>query len=240
MPFEAAKAVAATFCYDIRYALTPIFGIDFLSLCAEPGEDGYKIMIIDRDIIHQCTETANTFRALSRGASQMRSPQTPSSNSLSRWPSKSLRPKKAKTKDIESRYGTDMDTSDKYIDSPQTPLTSGWTALNTPRPTDRRQYDPPSPRIDLAQRVLKDKKICKNLSSEESQNEKRLMNDDGDYDQSTSSAQSANLPKPPKRRKKSTARSEKTRAAYMLLQLHMADARLGDEAHITKHRRASS
>ncbi|KAF2092183.1 DNA-binding domain of Mlu1-box binding protein MBP1 [Saccharata proteae CBS 121410] len=37
MPFEAAKAVAATFCHPIRHALTPIFGPDFLPIRSDPA-----------------------------------------------------------------------------------------------------------------------------------------------------------------------------------------------------------
>lgn len=65
MPFEAAKAVAATFCWKIRYALTPLFGLDFPSLCV-PLEDRARFgrMIIDPAIVQQATEKANTYRML--------------------------------------------------------------------------------------------------------------------------------------------------------------------------------
>jgi hypothetical protein len=36
MPYEAAKAVAATFAWPIRYMLTPIFGPGFPDMCIEP------------------------------------------------------------------------------------------------------------------------------------------------------------------------------------------------------------
>lgn len=228
MPFEAAKAVAATFCHEIRYALTPIFGIDFLSLCTKPSEDTYKIMVIDRDIISECTETANRFRALSSSTLQARSPQTPSSNSLPRWSAKSSQRKLVKIDDAESRYGTDIDDSDMYLGSPQTPLTMEWTAMNTRRPARSRQYLPSSSWEHSAQSVMKGKKYHSSLDSERDQVEKRIMTEDEDYHREGSSTQSASSPKPQKRRKGSKARSKEARAAYTLLQLHMADARLGE------------
>ena len=77
MPFEAAKAVAATFCYRIRNALVPLFGPEFVSQCLHPTADGYGSMIISPKIVQQCTETAHRHRqealretSLSRTSSQ--------------------------------------------------------------------------------------------------------------------------------------------------------------------------
>ncbi|KAJ5505257.1 hypothetical protein N7453_004214 [Penicillium expansum] len=36
MPYEAARAMAATFCWRIRYALTPLFGTEFPAMCIPP------------------------------------------------------------------------------------------------------------------------------------------------------------------------------------------------------------
>ena len=65
MPYDAAKALAATFCYKIRYALTPLFGTDFPDMCAHPDErKRHGIMIIDPEITRRATETANYYRSL--------------------------------------------------------------------------------------------------------------------------------------------------------------------------------
>ncbi|OKL61494.1 hypothetical protein UA08_03334 [Talaromyces atroroseus] len=64
MPFETAKAVAATFCWKIRYALTPLFGTDFPSLCIPPQSRQFGKMTIDPDIIRQATELSNRYRQL--------------------------------------------------------------------------------------------------------------------------------------------------------------------------------
>jgi hypothetical protein len=38
IPYLAAKHIAATFCYRIRHALTPVFGLDFIDLCVPPSD----------------------------------------------------------------------------------------------------------------------------------------------------------------------------------------------------------
>lgn len=66
IPFEAAKAVAATFCWRIRYALTPIFGLDFPSKCIHPQDRTRRFgqMLIDPAIVKTATETATFYRHL--------------------------------------------------------------------------------------------------------------------------------------------------------------------------------
>lgn len=64
IPFEAAKAVAATFCWNIRYALTPVFGKDFPATCLHPDSEGYGSMHIDPDITKRCAEQARMYREL--------------------------------------------------------------------------------------------------------------------------------------------------------------------------------
>lgn len=51
MPYSCAKAVCATFCYQIAGALIPLFGPSFPSDCIREGMPGYKHMVIDPDII---------------------------------------------------------------------------------------------------------------------------------------------------------------------------------------------
>ncbi|RAO66443.1 uncharacterized protein BHQ10_002455 [Talaromyces amestolkiae] len=61
MPFETAKAVAATFCYNIRFALTPLFGTDFPSQCIQPHERAFGKMTIDAKIIKRATELSRRY-----------------------------------------------------------------------------------------------------------------------------------------------------------------------------------
>lgn len=62
MPYEAAKAVSATFCWSIRYALTPLFGKDFPSMCIPPGNPQFGKMVVDPEIVRRSTETAYQYR----------------------------------------------------------------------------------------------------------------------------------------------------------------------------------
>ncbi|KAI5797658.1 hypothetical protein EDC01DRAFT_629043 [Geopyxis carbonaria] len=54
LPYEAAKALAAKFCYNIRYALTILFGEDFPDLCLPETHEEYGKFEIDPAIIVEC------------------------------------------------------------------------------------------------------------------------------------------------------------------------------------------
>lgn len=41
LPFDVAKTLASKACYHIRYALIPIFGLDFPEMCLKPYEPGF-------------------------------------------------------------------------------------------------------------------------------------------------------------------------------------------------------
>ena len=245
MPFDAAKAVAATFCYNIRYALTPVFGLDFLSLCVKPGTEGFGHMVIDRSIVRKCTEEAKEYRTMSREGSRAGSPRTPASSTHSRWSAKSLRLKPKKTIDIESGYGTDTDRSDKYLHSPQS--TFQWTALNTPRSVSSQQYTLPSPRELLTDAAVPGgcdapPNSPESSSSEDNYPTKPALEDvDDSYHERSLSPRSSEEPLPAKRPRKVVASTKETRAAYLLMQLHIADRTLKDGGgHGSKRRRASS
>ncbi|KAI1779718.1 hypothetical protein F4818DRAFT_453716 [Hypoxylon cercidicola] len=62
MPFQCAKAVCATFCHNIAGALIPIFGPDFPSLCTPSEAPEYSRMVINPEIVRQCTREAEHFR----------------------------------------------------------------------------------------------------------------------------------------------------------------------------------
>ncbi|KAF2749878.1 hypothetical protein M011DRAFT_511923 [Sporormia fimetaria CBS 119925] len=62
MPYPAAKAVAATFCYKIRHALTPLFGNDFPSLCLPPADPKFEKFVIDPAIVQHCTEETQRWK----------------------------------------------------------------------------------------------------------------------------------------------------------------------------------
>ena len=133
VPFEAAKAVASRFCYDIRYVLVPVFGPDFLSMCATPDQEAWMNLSIGRSVIQHCTEAATAYQAQSRESSMAISPRTTSACTTSIWPAKpTLRPKSHTIMDFESGYATDSERS-VYPDSP---ISSEWTPVNSPRQKD--------------------------------------------------------------------------------------------------------
>jgi len=64
MPYQCAKAVCATFCYNISGALIPIFGPDFPALCTPAEAPEYSRMVIDPAIIMRSTRDAEYYRRL--------------------------------------------------------------------------------------------------------------------------------------------------------------------------------
>ncbi|OQE17828.1 hypothetical protein PENFLA_c023G05233 [Penicillium flavigenum] len=65
MPYEAAKAMAATFCWRIRYALTPLFGTEFPAMCIPPTDrKTHGRMVIPPEIVQRATNLSNYYRSL--------------------------------------------------------------------------------------------------------------------------------------------------------------------------------
>jgi hypothetical protein len=144
MPYEAAKAVAATFCWKMRHALTPVFGLDFPDLCLAPDDPHYGDMMIDHDITKRCTDEAAAYRLieLERRNTDARAspgsgsfppgPLTPSTPTHPR-PYKELRPKALKLD--TSGYTTEGSSRDeKYqlASEKNGHYRNVWTPANTP------------------------------------------------------------------------------------------------------------
>lgn len=236
--------MAATFCYNIRYALTPVFGVDFLSICIEPDDPEFGRMIISRDVVRRCTEEASGFRALSREGSLASSPRTlpSSSKGYRKVRPKQFRPRPVKSLASESGYGTDTDRSDEYMWSPSVSSGSGFTALNTPRSVASQHYQP----LTMDQLSSAYKIQLKSASTpliaesgDQTVTRKRLRPDEEDgYEEDSASSQSSietpvlNVPQ------ESPSPSQEIRAAYQLLQLKMDDAAL--DVDRLSRRRAST
>lgn len=242
MPFEAAKAMAATFCWNIRYALTPLFGVDFPSLCIKPEDPVFAHMVIDDKIVRDCTATARAFCALSRGEPHAGTPSVKPASSLKTWSTKSPRTNLDSPADSESGYGTDTDRSDKYLSSPQTPLTTGWTALNTPVSSTRTNCGTPSSQKGCASTShVKYEGSLKSSSCNDIRDGKRHSRGKDDNDQDSSSSQSSKeLRKGKKRRRTSTTQTKESRAAYMLMQLRLGDGTLSTSPNGPDSRHVSS
>lgn len=140
MPFEAAKAVAATFCWRIRHALTPLFGLDFPSMCVPPEDRArFGRMIIDAAIVQKATESANYYRMLEKRARSssrhhLRTSSTPGPSSSFGQIEKDILPKPRRRAETVVEYDTDSDKNDdKYCCTPPTPYRNAFTPVNTPR-----------------------------------------------------------------------------------------------------------
>lgn len=74
IPFSCARALCATFCWDIRWALTPVFGPKFATECFPPHHPGYGRFKIDNSIVQRAELLAQEWKLqASRGAT----PATP-------------------------------------------------------------------------------------------------------------------------------------------------------------------
>lgn len=137
MPFEAARAVTATFCYRIRYVLTPIFGLDFPAQCIPAGAPGYDSMHISPKIIRQCTEPAMDCRNMALEPMARSRPKTPISAGAIAWTPANSRSRALQPVESESGWGTDTDTntdnSDAYFCSPKKRARPGFKSLVAPR-----------------------------------------------------------------------------------------------------------
>lgn len=151
MPFEAAKHVAANFCWKIRYALTPIFGTDFPQIC-QRSEERARHISIPQSVIRYETERAGRFRALETGhiiksetptspgspapsSTTTPAPRSPSDSTYSQSggnyepPSKYSRPTYADS--IASVRGSPPSTFSS--EPPISPAPSTFTPVNPPR-----------------------------------------------------------------------------------------------------------
>ena len=141
MPYAAAKAMAATFCWKIRHALTPLFGTDFPSLCVHPRDRArYGRMQIDQEIVKEATETANLYRMLelrltpiSVSSRQQDIRPTPRS---SPYPTGGQPVTQQKYATSVSSYGSAPEYPDSFCSSPVSPVKNPFTPVNTPRSVD--------------------------------------------------------------------------------------------------------
>lgn len=158
MPFEAAKAVSATFCWRIRYALTPLFGRDFPSLCIPPDDrEHFGRMVIDSAIVRKATESANYYRTLDERSTSgyIRQLPPPVSPGLSQCPrvARAIQPRTTRKAGEVDTYHADSDENDQYCSSPTSPAVryrNSFTPVNKPQGPGMVGNKLPSPRQLLA------------------------------------------------------------------------------------------
>ena len=139
MPYHAARAIAATFCYDIRWALTPVFGDGFPSICLTPNDPCFAKFLIDPAIVQYCTQETAKFRDLGplyevHGVDT----SSPVRTAKSRFGAPPLSVKVVKQRsvqaaDIESGYGSDAEGRDRYLCSPEVSPRTRFTPINRPQ-----------------------------------------------------------------------------------------------------------
>ncbi|KAK4462265.1 hypothetical protein QBC42DRAFT_201724 [Cladorrhinum samala] len=91
MPYDCAKAVCATFCYQIAGALIPLFGPDFPSKCVPEGAPGFRRMVIDPAVVAQAKREAAQLCQFPRSSSGPLPSPTPSRHISPRPPQRSMR-----------------------------------------------------------------------------------------------------------------------------------------------------
>lgn len=167
---DAAKHIAKSFCWSIRYALTPVFGHNFPEMCLKPSDESFGNMTIDPAITERCRRQADYFREqelqlkirevakFAHLDSLARRSATPSSPVAC----KTKRGRKYKEEQIcpspyTSPYMTSAKSDDGYSSSgsPVPAYRSAFTPVNTPRQPPRSVPYPerklPSPAEILAQ-----------------------------------------------------------------------------------------
>lgn len=139
MPYQAARAIAATFCYDIRWALTPVFGNDFPFVCLTPGDPDFAKFVIDPAIVQYCTQETTRFRELGPAYRVHRpvtlaeaEPLVVSRSEQPQFGGQVVRQRRTQPADTESGYGTDTERSDRYLFSPEVSPRTRFTPINRP------------------------------------------------------------------------------------------------------------
>ncbi|KAK5014363.1 hypothetical protein LTR16_002416, partial [Cryomyces antarcticus] len=175
MPYDCARAVCATFCAPIRWALTPLFGVDFLKDCMVEEDPAFGRFKIDSQIVRRCQREAETWRGMHSDSERSATPgsttsasefgiggrvankKIPRSTGESRTlaasadtvRSKARRAPQAMRAEVESEYGTDTDPerSGKQPPSPaQPPPTRSWRSVNEIYDSSATPSTNPSPK----------------------------------------------------------------------------------------------
>ncbi|KAK5125990.1 hypothetical protein LTR85_011345 [Meristemomyces frigidus] len=155
MPYACARAICLTFCYPIRWALTPIFGPSFIKECLRPDSPGYNRFKISSEVVRCAQLEAEGLRSgpnsrngspvSDRDAYTVGAREIPRSVPPSESPLKQLRPRKEPPRfKLGSPFESDSDASGSHhahgnpaFDTPElSPKTTrhnaspAWTSIN--------------------------------------------------------------------------------------------------------------
>ena len=241
MPFQAAKAVASTFCYRIRYPLAPLFGPDFIGMCTAPETEGYGDMTIDPKIVKDCTEEAQRYRETeTRNSPTMRAPSHVGGshpNTAEPWRVNTVRPVTARQ--TETSHGSfDTPGKKRYLPSPQSSHASKRLAspIHFKAKMLKRSSDPLAARL----RNSSPEVAYSSGDSEVSPGAPYAQNTKEGDKQGTLAAQLGASYEREKGSADTQAMSkEDFKAAWTMIQLHLADSGLKDAGPSPRRRRAS-
>ncbi|GAB7354986.1 hypothetical protein MBLNU459_g5598t1 [Dothideomycetes sp. NU459] len=160
MPYSCARAMCATFCWDLRWALTPIFGPSFLRDCIPPSSPNYQSFRIATEVIRVCQREAEGWKCtepheitptdqhdgVGHGATTTNtSGVTSAPHAAAILSPKRLRPRKQKGPLLEDPFGKDFEDEDavfrgkigaRIMSSPSvSPKTKVQPLLTTTSPT---------------------------------------------------------------------------------------------------------
>lgn len=153
MPFKCARAVCLTFCYSIRWALTPVFGPSFVNECLKPDDPGYGRWKINPQLVLEAAQEVKDRKTTSPGRSHSPADskmlqEIPRSMPANIIAGKDLRPRKEKKPSFPSSspFASDSDASYNHhyshkAPAPRSPSLSpksshrdvdgtGWTSIN--------------------------------------------------------------------------------------------------------------
>lgn len=118
MPYAAAKALAAKFCYRIRFALTVIFGPNFPNECLPEDHEEFGNYTIAPEIIAECRrlDEENREFELARTSIPPINTTTPAKDSLSSAPSQSVRKRTRRSVPQPQKQRLEPRASSVYFD----------------------------------------------------------------------------------------------------------------------------
>lgn len=122
-PYACARALCLTFCYPIRWALTPIFGPSFVQECLLPNDPGFGKFKIDPQLIEDARAEAEEWRRAA-GVHKMHAGSTSQDRAQRPGVIKKRPPKQIK---VQKRASHSTVASDAYEYGPDSPPVSPKT-----------------------------------------------------------------------------------------------------------------
>lgn len=233
MPFKAAKALAATFCWDIRYALTPIFGPDFVSTCTHPEDPAFRRYTVNQEIVGECAASsrpnknhnASRRHPLPKAKKEaVEETATPLLRQVQTVASTRVR-RSCTTFASVPVHSSDDDESDTDTDDDDP---TDHQALTVQPPSSQPAPSSAFRNWAHAQRRASSSASTPTTTTHRKRTFSSLDGEDGNAPSSTNTSGAPSSGAAPSEKKKQTRavhqfRSDEARAAYMLLQLSVAD-----------------